>query len=369
MSLKVIIHLGPPKTGSSAIQNWLLQNRNELLAKQGIFYPSHTVDSNGISSGNVEVVFERNEDRSLSFSAEKLEQCLTDAKKAGAHTLLLSSEFFFKRLEPLFTAAPDAVALAYVRDPLETMESGYNQGVKRHFQTEVFDVPDSPKTGTLDYLDKLIRRFGISRFVLRAYDRHRFTNQDVVSDFCEALDITKISQPQPANINPSYVFEALEFKRWFNQLPDTPLHHLLDRFCQGYKNGQDSFSLLSDVKRARVRQNIQPQILRFVEKYKLQYGPVFLENLAAQDKREFRKQGISEDVFRRLFLQFLEHSGIEKERLDTLLCEHKQSIKKQPELHGVCVQIISEQLLLECKKRRFTLAAFMKKIKTTLKSL
>ena len=74
-----------------------------------------------------------------------------------------------------------------MRDPLETMESGYNQGVKRHFQTEVFDVPDSPKTGTLDYLDKLIRRFGISRFDLRAYDRHRFTNQDVVSDFCEAL--------------------------------------------------------------------------------------------------------------------------------------------------------------------------------------
>ena len=95
MSLKVIIHLGPPKTGSSAIQNWLLQNRNELLAKEGIFYPSHTVDSNGISSGNVEAVFERSEDRSLTFSAEKLEQCLIDATKAGAHTLLLSSEFFF----------------------------------------------------------------------------------------------------------------------------------------------------------------------------------------------------------------------------------------------------------------------------------
>ncbi|MBR9792487.1 MAG: hypothetical protein GYB58_12145 [Gammaproteobacteria bacterium] len=327
------------------------------------------MDTNGVSSGNVEAVFERNEDRSLTFSPEKLEQSLSEAKNKGAHTLLLSSEFFFKRLEPLFTAAPDAVALAYVRDPLETMESGYNQGVKRHFQTEVFDVPDSPKTGTLDYLDKLIGQFGISRFVLRAYDRNRFTNQDVVSDFCEALNMTKISQPQPANINPSYVFEALEFKRWFNQLPDTNLHHLLDRFCQGYKNGQDSFSLLSDAKRSRVRQNIQPQMLRFVERYKLQYGAVFLTNLTAQDKREFRKQGISEAVFQRLLLEFLEHSGVDKERLEVLLWEYKQNIEKQPELHGVCTKILDEQRILKCNKRRFTLAAFIKKIKTTLKGL
>ena len=69
--LKVVIHVGPPKTGTSALQNWLLQNRL-WLQQNGIYYPEHGVDVNGVSSGNVDSLYDRNKERHLIFNPDKL---------------------------------------------------------------------------------------------------------------------------------------------------------------------------------------------------------------------------------------------------------------------------------------------------------
>lgn len=345
MSLRVIVHIGPPKTGTSAIQNWLQSNRSELLKRCGIYYPEHKIDTNGISSGNVQTVFCRDEVNNLRFSPEKLANCILEAQRAGAKTLLLSSEFFFKRLEPIFDAVPEAIALAYVRDPLETMESGYNQGVKRHFQTEPFIVPDAPRAGTLNNLDRLITQYGHERFILRPYDKKLFKNQDIISDFIDALEIKGISEPAPGVINPSYVFEALEFKRWFNQIPDSRLHHYLDRFCQQYTDGTAGFSLLSETKRARVRKSLEPSLMRFVERHQLYKGDAFIDNLKAQDTRVYRRQEISVEAYNTLFYRFLDFSEINKKWLANLLRESEDSIFNLTELYGLSQNAVESYLL------------------------
>ena len=336
MILRVIVHIGPPKTGTSAIQNWLQSNKEHLLKRSGFFYPEHGVDGNGVSSGNVEAVFTRDENGELHFSSDSFRNCLINAKKEGAHTLLLSSEFFFKRLAPIFDYCKEAIALAYVRDPLETMESGYNQGVKRHFQTQKFNIADNPKTGTLDHLDKLVTEYGADRFMLRPYDRELFNNGDIVSDFIAALSIKNVVQPKPMLVNPSYVFEALEFKRWFNQIPDKKLHNLLDILCQGYQSGTQAFSLLSQEKRKRVRNNLQSNLERFVERHRLHKGLEFLRNLEKEDERIHKAQGVSETEFAVLFEKFISSNETNQHYVFSVLEEQKKLIKTQSTLIGVC---------------------------------
>ena len=48
---QIIIHVGPAKTGTSALQYFLLRNRNELK-KVGYYYPEHRIDENDISGGH-----------------------------------------------------------------------------------------------------------------------------------------------------------------------------------------------------------------------------------------------------------------------------------------------------------------------------
>ena len=47
----IYLHIGTPKTGTSALQSFLLNNSEEL-DRQGYDYPEHKVDVNHISSGN-----------------------------------------------------------------------------------------------------------------------------------------------------------------------------------------------------------------------------------------------------------------------------------------------------------------------------
>lgn len=82
------IHVGPPKTGTSAIQKWCLDNKTLLLG-YGIYYPEHDVDPNGVSSGNLLSLFERTEDGELVYSKKSIKSYLKTLR------LLVWIQFFF----------------------------------------------------------------------------------------------------------------------------------------------------------------------------------------------------------------------------------------------------------------------------------
>ncbi|MFT4941694.1 MAG: hypothetical protein ACI88A_004764, partial [Paraglaciecola sp.] len=137
---KIFIHIGPPKTGSSAIQNWLCNNA-DYLSRQGIYYPTHDSDVNKISSGNVLSIYDRQEDKSLEFNESKVTELLERFNNGDWHTLLLSSEYFYNNCEELSKIFQDAIFIAYIRSPLEFLESTYNQSVKRHGNTKEILLP------------------------------------------------------------------------------------------------------------------------------------------------------------------------------------------------------------------------------------
>ncbi|WP_296046097.1 sulfotransferase, partial [uncultured Alteromonas sp.] len=132
MKKRVIFHVGPPKTGSSAIQQFLHQHRQQLLAS-GVLYPAHSVDENGISSGNAREVCSEDAEGRLALDQQKLTRLL-DAfqQNPKATILLLSSESFFRIVDDITEAVPAAEIICFLRNPVEFQLSIYNQSVKRH---------------------------------------------------------------------------------------------------------------------------------------------------------------------------------------------------------------------------------------------
>ena len=246
MNKKVIVHVGPPKTGTSVLQNWFNNNR-DLLSQHGVFYPTHTVDANGVSSGNKNEVLDVDEAGVTTFSASKYCNLLSEFTKSHFNTLLLSSEYFFSSI-PEFIASTTTVELqivAYIRPDFEFVESIYNQAVKRNHQTNKIDLNRNIPFGYLDRLIDYIDKFGAGKFHLRAYGVGDFFTHGIVSDFCSQLNISDDLTKQSSDIiNNSYSFECLEFKRWTNRFSLGALEYQLDNYLQAYSKNSSRFTIL-----------------------------------------------------------------------------------------------------------------------------
>ncbi|GAA61852.1 hypothetical protein P20652_3741 [Pseudoalteromonas sp. BSi20652] len=96
----------------------------------------------------------------------------------------------------------------------------------------------------LTKLKKLVDELGSDRFILRSYSKSAFYGGTIVDDFYSILNIQPPSSTM-VNINPSYSFEALEFKRWLNQFcsPDVALK--ADKVLQAFGSPSIGFSLIN----------------------------------------------------------------------------------------------------------------------------
>lgn len=158
MTVKVLIHIGPPKSGTSAIQYSLQQNRQKLAAN-GIYYPKHLTDVNGISSGNLSSIYDVSI-KGRSINTAKVSTLLVKCAELNMHTLVLSSEFFFERITEIVAVLPQAKFIAYIRNPLDSFESLYNQSVKRHHKVQPIKMRAKLPMLYLTRLHTLIDEFG-----------------------------------------------------------------------------------------------------------------------------------------------------------------------------------------------------------------
>lgn len=134
----LFLHIGHPKTGSSAFQACLAQSAPQLAAA-GILYPqlsSFAAARRGhVNSGNLLLVgLDRN---------WALHTVLPVVRaNTSCHTILFSNENLIHRMPEFFAAAPALQPLCRphvllaLRNPLEQLASVYQQLVKRHCYTE-----------------------------------------------------------------------------------------------------------------------------------------------------------------------------------------------------------------------------------------
>ncbi|WP_051275663.1 hypothetical protein [Aestuariibacter salexigens] len=347
---RIIFHVGPPKTGSSAIQNCLAENAKQLRT-HGILYPLHNRDSNFVSSGNMDSVFSKNSEGEWTFNQLKWQELEARFRRSTCHTLLLSSEFFFSKMEEITEHISHAHFIAYIRDPLATRESEYNQGVKRHGQTAAFNHLAVVSPGRLETLIDSWHKFGGHRFSLRMYHDTLFEGGNLITDFLVTIGAGNLTEKVKNKlINRSYSFEALEAKRFLNQYDIKGLNSELDLALQAYDGDITQYSLYPPkIYNQRRQESIEhllrlrdtcklPFITEFIKALKKDSPPLYFEQTSVPQYMEDVGRYLS-DKYPKLYFEICHHiltePGIESEAIVSFIKYYNGNEDKYKKLRDI----------------------------------
>lgn len=221
---KVIIHAGAPKTGTTAIQKFLHNNQEALALNDLILYPT-SGRKNG--RGNT-LISHMPLAKAFTFNND-VHSVLKDvlAETHGLNKIIFSSERFFGQLHQPgvakslvaikeFFHGNDIKILIYLRRWDSYLESCYSQavangvlGMKASGESIHDFIVNCEKligwhpADYIKYLQTLENIFGKNAIEIRGFDSKAFKGGDVITDFCEAIEIKKIESyllPERSNL-------------------------------------------------------------------------------------------------------------------------------------------------------------------------
>lgn len=245
--MKIILHIGRPKTGTTAIQLSMLRARDVLL-KQGILVPStrefpqfqHFAAlictrpeffpryiSHGIFAGP---------EAALAAARRSWEEMLRQIEQTRPKVLFLSSEHFWKHrsregsrslVDMLKPLSGDIGIVGYVRNPADHFLSDYQQWARS------WGIPLPVRAGIgREVIESFEREFG-QEVTLVPFDRAQLYHGDVVQDFVHRFLRPPLPQDIPIptfaeNRSDSAASIAIceEYWRWNH--PERPEHNPWD---------------------------------------------------------------------------------------------------------------------------------------------
>lgn len=281
----VVLHIGAPKCGSSAIQRFCVSNRDELLAL-GYYYPEHSLDINGVSGGHTQLAGAllngKTQQASITFH-----RWLQEARAHKA-TLLLSAEALYGQHEAMSELCQElrVKVVAFLRHPIEYLLANHNQGIKRHFATQRLGglLPEflGRPTGHLVGLPLLswADTFEANNCCFMPYKSPATGGLPVEAHFLRSLDLSEncvieLSGQVQSMTNRSYVKSALELKRLLNivlkEMPEQVAHQV-DWSLQGYSDrayDEAGYTIedLSIEMHARLEQHLLKQMAPVVTRF------------------------------------------------------------------------------------------------------
>lgn len=320
---RIVIHAGPGKTGTSAIQHWL-NTHVQQLAQDGILYPGHTTDPNQVSSGNLLELYRRDPEGQLILDESKVEGLLARFHEGPWHTLLLSSEFFFFKIIELHAYLPNCEFVVYLRNPIELAESSYNQEVKRHGRTTGFRISPEFESRIVSYLKTVFEMPSPPSLVIRPYATEFFHRGDIISDLLHTMgsETASFASPETGSdrrVNASYSFEALEFKRHANHFPLGPLEHDLDRTLQRCPFGKRDYSFIPAKLYDTLRERLISGLDDFIERFDRRELREFSQHLANLAPPTSRRQTATRNELERVANYLREETPDEFARLSTFV--------------------------------------------------
>lgn len=204
MANKLLVHIGMPKTGTTALQNFLSIN-NDILEKYGWSYPSLNEERTTAlghweqkTTGNgyqmydawvvnnfkpewdkwMKIVLKLLEERNVIISAENIYECGTN-----------------KFIEALKEEYENIKVAIYLRRQDRAIESRYNEHVKAGDKFDTFqEFVDSDDTykHSLEYklkLDEIGQIVGKENVIVRVYEKQQLTGNNTITDFLSVLEI------------------------------------------------------------------------------------------------------------------------------------------------------------------------------------
>ena len=183
----VYIHVGTPKTGTSAIQVFCSKNR-KLLKEKGVCYPNLGFDFPGISSnrnGHCEVA-----DQALEKLTGMLDNfpvfVLSDEHIWNNKDITTERLLHYK--EKLAEAGADMKIIVYLRRQDLLIQSYWAQQGKECMNTSFSDyiVSKKAKYFKLDYdkrLEEMAAAVGRENIIVRVYEKQQYYGGNIISDF------------------------------------------------------------------------------------------------------------------------------------------------------------------------------------------
>ena len=226
-SKKLIIHIGMPKTGSSAIQALFALNE-AYFKEKGVVFPWYDgfTQSYQTSGGNADLLLK------WMSNKERAEFDLA-VKALNADKVVISSEslFYLFKKDPHgffdFFTGYDFLVVCYARDLVQLVDSSLNQAVKNHGflvndETLTYIIEDCCYLDVLSDLAPFVESGNLS---VRWYDKAQFGGQGIYADFLQAIDLTlDLDQLKCPNkvVNPSLSPDAFAFRALLNSFSALP---------------------------------------------------------------------------------------------------------------------------------------------------
>lgn len=243
--MKLILHVGTHKTGTTAIQSFLQAN-TDIIMKHGVCYPLFDVRWPQLVKANrngyflnraalrrLDVEAKVDDGKQVTSCIGKLEKAI--AKDCSADILLSDERMWYSgAIHPGYWEAVKNVVrgigfesievIVYFRRQDEFAESLWNQFVKATKMTEdLKSYLKSPRVRALcDYhagVKRIERVFGRDSVCVAVYDRTKLKNGDVVDDFCYRIGLPLDGGYHPVShkeANPRLSSNLVELKRIMN---------------------------------------------------------------------------------------------------------------------------------------------------------
>ena len=284
---QIIIHVGPPKTGTSALQYFLLKNHDELK-KVGYYYPKHGKDENGISGGH----------GTPKFNTKKT---IKNFLESNDHTLILSSESFWSQINEINSLHSNIKFISFYRCSVYQSISGYIQQIKRRNKTEKFNTNKIKRKPNDMHLDNLKNEN--LNYTIIPYNFDFDDTWSIANEFLKFIernnDLNHLYENKVKVVNPAYSIEAFEFKRYINKFIDQFdeekcenkfILGKLDKILQRVTDGESNFSFLNN---EQFEENKKIEI-SFLEKLISEYNQSKLETTLEYIEKSKNKKYITQ---------------------------------------------------------------------------
>jgi hypothetical protein len=200
--VKLVLHVGPPKTGTTAIQGALIQNRKALLEAGALYFIDETEPAWALP-----MMFLRKQKmhpalrqhfwslkQARAWSERAWIQLGNQIERHRPHTVILSSEHFveprmdFDGLQArLREVSEDIHVVAYLRDPASHYCSVIDQHIRGGMRLDDLQTPWSYEYPQVRLLSRYHTLYGPERMTVQSFDRRHLRDGDIVADFQQVL--------------------------------------------------------------------------------------------------------------------------------------------------------------------------------------
>lgn len=217
--MKIIVHIGTEKTGSTSIQKFLHSNQNKLNAKGFYFLQSPGEECNRDLASYC-YKDDRYDDFFITRDIDNLEKkqvfkdkCYVDLSielanlPANIHTVISSCEHFHSRLTTteeiqnlkslLSGFFEEVTILTYLREQSKMSESLYSTHIKvgklKRFSQYKEDCNKDNVYFNFDvFLTNWENVFGINNIIVKIFDKNEFVEGSLIKDFMNAIDMDAV---------------------------------------------------------------------------------------------------------------------------------------------------------------------------------